>query len=91
MALEALDLARPGLDWYAATRHTFASHYVMAGGTLEELQVLLGHASITITQRYSHLRHDLFPASRSGILGSRWGSGETASMKNHKGKSVTKA
>jgi integrase len=41
--------------WYQATRHTFASHWAMAGGSLRELQTILGHASITETERYAHL------------------------------------
>lgn len=36
-------------------RHTFASHYVMNGGRLEKLQVILGHSSIKTTQIYAHL------------------------------------
>jgi hypothetical protein len=39
-------------------RHTFASHFVMAGGSLFALQRLLGHASPTQTQRYAHLAPD---------------------------------
>ena len=31
-------------------RHTFASHYVMRGGSLVKLQAILGHASIRTTQ-----------------------------------------
>lgn len=86
--LVALKLARPGLDWYACTRHTFASHWVIGGGTLEELQVILGHSSMAITQRYSHLRPDLFRADRSGILGSGWGSGKVRTMRKHGRKAV---
>lgn len=36
-------------------RHTFASHFVMNGGNLHDLQALLGHSSPTMTQRYAHL------------------------------------
>lgn len=36
-------------------RHTFASRLVRAGVSLRVVQVLLGHASITKTERYSHL------------------------------------
>lgn len=36
-------------------RHTFASHFVMNGGSLHDLQALLGHSSPTMTQRYAHL------------------------------------
>ncbi len=36
-------------------RHTFASHYMMAGGDILGLQRILGHSSITMTMRYAHL------------------------------------
>jgi len=36
-------------------RHTFASHYVMRGGSLGALQKILGHADIKMTMRYAHL------------------------------------
>ncbi|TVZ39414.1 site-specific recombinase XerD [Alteromonadaceae bacterium 2753L.S.0a.02] len=38
-------------------RHTFASHHVINGGGLKELQELLGHKHITTTMRYAHLAH----------------------------------
>ncbi len=61
-ALDQLGLARPGLRWYQATRHTFASQWVMAGGSIEKLKELLGHYSVVVTERYAHLRPDLFTA-----------------------------
>lgn len=36
-------------------RHTYGSWFVMEGGSLYTLQKLLGHASITTTERYAHL------------------------------------
>lgn len=36
-------------------RHTFASHYIMNGGSLTELQALLGHSSPMMTLKYAHL------------------------------------
>ncbi len=36
-------------------RHTFASHLVMTGRPLYEVQLLLGHANIKTTQQYAHL------------------------------------
>lgn len=39
-------------------RHTFASHFVMNGGDLYVLQKLLGHHSVTMTERYAHLSLD---------------------------------
>ena len=58
--LKSLKLSRPGLGWYEATRHTFASHWVMAGRSIEELKEILGHYSVVMTERYAHLRPDLF-------------------------------
>jgi integrase len=43
---------------FHSLRHTFASHYVMRGGRLEDLQVILGHASIRTTEIYRHLAPD---------------------------------
>lgn len=58
----AFDLAgchRPadGHAWHML-RHTFASHAVMAGASLYEVQRLLGHATPIMTQRYAHLAPD---------------------------------
>lgn len=39
-------------------RHTFASWYVMAGGDLRSLAELLGHKSLQLVMRYSHLAPD---------------------------------
>lgn len=36
-------------------RHTFASHFMMKGGNLYDLQKILGHTSIQMTERYAHL------------------------------------
>lgn len=36
-------------------RHTYASHYVMSGGSLSDLQALLGHLTFEITRKYAHL------------------------------------
>lgn len=52
-----------GRAWHLL-RHTFASHYVQAGGDIYRLAQILGHTNITMTQRYAHLA----PASHDPIL-----------------------
>lgn len=45
-------------------RHTFASHFMMAGGNILALQRILGHQSLTMTMRYSHLAPDHLKEAR---------------------------
>jgi integrase len=42
------------IGWHVL-RHTFASHLAMRGAPLKAIQELLGHATIQMTMRYSHL------------------------------------
>ena len=51
-ACDAAELRRVG--WHVL-RHTFASHLAMHGVSMRVIQELLGHQSIAMTQRYSHL------------------------------------
>jgi integrase len=43
--------------WHAL-RHTFASHFIMAGGNLLTLQKILGHSDVKMTMVYAHLAPD---------------------------------
>lgn len=43
-----------------STRHTFASFWMMRGGDLFRLQKILGHSTVQMTMRYSHLAPDAF-------------------------------
>jgi integrase len=51
----------PEKPWHSL-RHTFASHFMMAGGNILTLQKLLGHASIEQTMIYAHLAPDFMAA-----------------------------
>lgn len=55
--MAAAKLRRPASPWHAL-RHTFASHFIMAGGNILTLQRLLGHAEVQTTQLYAHLAPD---------------------------------
>jgi integrase len=65
-ALDACKLAP--LTWYQATRHTFASQWVLANGSIEKLAHVMGHSSTVVTQRYAHLRTDLFRPDDLALL-----------------------
>ena len=56
-ALVRAKILDPDVNFHTL-RHTFASHYVMRGGSLVKLQAILGHASIRTTQIYAHLAPD---------------------------------
>jgi integrase len=53
-------LALPGVNFYQASRHSYASHYVIDGGSIERLSKILGHSSVVVTERYAHFRADHF-------------------------------
>jgi integrase len=59
-------------------RHTFASHWVMRGGDLYQLQKVLGHKSVQMTQRYAHLAPEAFRESWSLLPDAIPGSGSGA-------------
>ena len=66
---EALkDCKLPALTWYQATRHSFASQWVLAGASMEKLAMILGHGTTAVTERYAHMRPDLFPEADYDVL-----------------------
>ena len=52
---------------FHALRHTFASHYIMQGGSLAVLQQILGHSDVKHTLIYAHLAPDFLNAEMSRI------------------------
>jgi integrase len=46
--------------WYQATRHTFASQWMLGDGEIAKLKEQMGHCSVTVTERYAHLSPRLF-------------------------------
>jgi site-specific recombinase XerD len=46
-----------------AGRHTFASQWVLSGGSIEKLREILGHSTVLVTERYAHLKPELFGAA----------------------------
>jgi integrase len=57
-----------GPRWYQATRHTFASQWVLAGGSIEKLKEILGHYSVVMTERYVHLKPELFTPKDMAVI-----------------------
>jgi integrase len=57
-------LERAGIRGFRFLRHTAASHLVMRGASLKDVQELLGHSDLKMTQRYAHLS----PAHLRGAL-----------------------
>jgi integrase len=72
---------KPELTWYACTRHTFASHWVMDGGSLEKLRQILGHSSFVVTERYAHLVPGRFSVEERGLVGVSLAEGRVIPMK----------
>ena len=55
-------------------RHTYASHLAMRGVHIRALQELLGHKTLAMTQRYSHLAPEQLQTAvklLDGVIGER--------------------
>ncbi|GEK13192.1 phage integrase [Aliivibrio fischeri] len=56
--LKSLDFKLPKGQATHVLRHTFASHFIINGGSILALQKILGHATINQTMVYAHLAPD---------------------------------
>lgn len=65
--VQAAGLVLPRGQLTHVLRHTFASHFIMNGGSVVTLQKVLGHTDLKITMRYSHLAPDYLAQVR--VLG----------------------
>jgi len=54
-ALKRTEIVTPAGQSAHILRHSFASHFIMNGGNILTLQKILGHSSLLVTTRYSHL------------------------------------
>lgn len=79
----ALDLAGLGHARPHDLRHTYASRLVRAGVPMARVQRLLGHDSITTTERYSHLEDDGHDEVRAALARPVKGAAEGAESLAH--------
>jgi integrase len=62
------DCGLPSMTLYQCTRHSYASQWVMNGGSLELLAKILGHSSTSTSQHYAHLAPDFFGAKAHDMV-----------------------
>lgn len=75
----------PRITWYQATRHTFASQWVLEGKPIGKLAAMLGHSEAEVTERYAHLGPDLFPKEdRQALRMDLFAKGDTKAQNGYK-------
>lgn len=67
---------RPNPRPWHLLRHTFASHFMMSGGSLLTLSKILGHADLKITMVYAHLAPDFIGQEMNRIKFNPSGTGD---------------
>lgn len=87
--LVAAECKRPKKPWHSL-RHTFASHFMMAGGNILTLQKLFGHSSVAMTMIYAHLAPD-FMAGEVARMSFAPTSGELRNIEEERRRRVADA
>lgn len=66
---ELVEVQRPTMTWYEATRHSFVSRHLANGASLDEVSAAVGHSSPVVTKRfYDHfIRRSFSPRLRTGL------------------------
>jgi len=66
---EIVEVQRPTMTWYEATRHSFVSRHLANGASLDEVSAAVGHSSPVVTKRfYDHfIRRSFSPRLRTGL------------------------
>lgn len=63
------DLGIKYMRLYDASRHSFATQWLVAGGTRDELKDLLGHSDLSTTERYVHMAKDFSGSVGRSLFG----------------------
>lgn len=74
------------IGWHVL-RHTFASHLVMRGVPIRAVQALMGHSSIQMTERYSHLTPSTLVDAISVLEGGNESFGHYVGIRNNDSQS----
>jgi len=66
---DLVEVQRPTMTWYEATRHSFVSRHLANGASLDEVSAAVGHSSPVVTKRfYDHfVRRSFSPRLRAGL------------------------